>query len=179
MSSPSSLGHTTTSPRMLGTEPYCCSSQGSVIRNRFCSDVAVEVEIRMGAKASLERPSWVIYLANDTVETPSKACSELTAKKTRKRNKELTAASRPHLSSTMAGIIFATVLIRIIRAISDASTPISGTPAPELVRYQPPPQAAHKSKRDSCNENRPPRQLPRASQATQRAIEASEDQHDQ
>ena len=78
----------------------------------------------------------------------------------------------------MAGIIFATVLIRIIRAISDASASINGTPAHELVRYQPPPQAAHKSKRASCNENRPPRQLPRPSKAPHPVIEASEDQHD-
>jgi len=60
----------------------------------------------------------------------------------------------------MAGIIFATVLMRIIRAISDASTSTDGPPADESVRAQPPPQAAYKSKRASCNESHPLRQLP-------------------
>ena len=78
----------------------------------------------------------------------------------------------------MAGIIFATVLIRIIRAISDA-TSIVGTHAHESVRYQPPAQASPKSNRASCNENRPPRQLSRASQTHQPTIEACEDQHDE
>src|SRR5436309_258246 len=36
----------------------------------------------------------------------------------------------------MPGIIFASVLIRIIRAISDVSNSNDGTPAPESVRYQ-------------------------------------------
>jgi hypothetical protein len=59
----------------------------------------------------------------------------------------------------MAGIIFATVLIRIIRAISDASTSIVGTPANESVQYQPIPQAAHKSKRASCSAPNFPEQV--------------------
>src|SRR5437016_6005484 len=60
----------------------------------------------------------------------------------------------------MPGIIFASVLIRIIRAISDVSNSNDGTPALGSVRYQPRPQDAHKSKRLSCNENRPPRPTP-------------------
>ena len=67
----------------------------------------------------------------------------------------------------MAGIIFATVLIRIIRAISDASSSNDATPANDSVGSQPTPQPAPKSK----HENRPPRHLPRASQAPQTAIE--------
>jgi len=79
----------------------------------------------------------------------------------------------------MAGIIFATVLIRIIRAISGASTSNDRAPAHDLVQHQPIPQAAHKSKRDSCNENGPSSQFPRVSQAPHAAIEARKDQGDQ
>src|SRR5258708_4217229 len=77
----------------------------------------------------------------------------------------------------MPGIIFATVLIRIVRAISDASTSITDTPAHESVRYQPIPQAAHKSSATLVTKIAASPTSP-SSQAPQPAIEACEGRHD-